>query len=199
MWNAVDHFSPFYLMAVLIIGAHVFRHLIGYGRLRSDARRLRAALSTNLRALRILYEDNLGVIAAGGPRLISGRHQIGLLRLHLGRLISLDESEIEAVLTASIAMEQAETAMAIAGKAVAGVAFMVPEEDVARSKIESALLQVCSKLEAAEHLLTSSAMLREERVPADETVIESATHALRSTRWQLPATLAQARSSARVL
>ena len=52
--------------------------------------------------------------------LLSGRSQITLLRIHLGRLISLNDAEIEVVLAATIAMEVAETAMAVAGKPMGG-------------------------------------------------------------------------------
>ena len=116
MWNGSDHLAPFLGMAVLIIGAQAFRHHLQYARLRGDAARLRGALAISLQALRKLYEDNLVVLAGGRPPLISGRSRITLLRQQLARLVSLSAGEIEAVLGASIAAEEVETAMAIAGR-----------------------------------------------------------------------------------
>jgi hypothetical protein len=180
-----DHLGQLCCMALLIIGVQAFRHRVQYERLCGDARRLRGALTFSLRALRKLYEDNLVVLAGGRPPLISGRNQIALLRLHLGRLICLDVGEIEAVLAASIAAEEAETAMAIAGKRVRGVAFTVPEGSLARGRLESVLMQACSKMEAAERLMTPSEMRRDARAFEGASVVEFATHALRSKRRRL--------------
>jgi len=190
-----DHLGQLCCMAVVIIGVQAFRHRVQCERLCGDARRLRGALTISLQALRKLYEDNLVVLAGGRPPLISGRNQIGLLRLLLGRLISLDESEIEAVLAASIAAEEAETAMAIAGKRVRGVAFTVPEGNFARGRLESALMQACSKIETAERLLTPSGMRRDARASEGAAVIEFATHALQSKRRRFAGAPAPARIS----
>jgi hypothetical protein len=92
-------------------------------------------------------------------------------------LISLDQAEIEAVIGACIAVEAVETAMAIAGKAVGGVAFTVPDGEESRARLTSALRQACSLLDAADALMTPS------RVPemdeARETRFDGASASLR--------------------
>jgi hypothetical protein len=194
MWNVSEHLVPFFGLVALIIGAQAFRHRLQYARLRGDAGRLRGALAISLQALRKLYEDNLVVLDGGRPPLVSGRNQISLLRQQLGRLISLDKSEIEAVLVASIAAEEVETAMAIAGRRVRGVAFTVPEGKFARGKLESTIMQACSKLESAERLLTPSGTRRDVGSTEDATIIEFATHALRNKRHQIATAPAQERA-----
>jgi hypothetical protein len=141
-------------MALIIFGSQAFGRRIQNDRQRDETRRLRSALTISLTALRKLYECNLGVLAGQGPPLISGRTQINLFRLHFGRLMSLDQPEIESLLTASISVEEAETAMALAGKTVGGVAFMLPEADEAKGTLKSALMRACSMLESAESLMT---------------------------------------------
>jgi hypothetical protein len=157
-------------MAVLMVGSQAFARRVQDERLRGEARRLRSALIISLKAIRILYRGNLGVLVGGGSPLISGRNQLNLFRLHFGRLISLDQPEIEAVLAASIAAERVETAMAIAGKTVGGVAFTVPEGDESRGMLESALMQACSMLETAEGLMTPTGRWHDERTSEDEAV-----------------------------
>jgi hypothetical protein len=163
-----EHLGPVFFMAVLMVGTQAFARRVQHARLHDEASRLRSALAISLQALRILYQGNLGVLIDRGSPLISGRNQINLFRLHFGRLISLNQSEIEAVIAASIAAERVETAMAIAGKSVGGVAFAVPDGDDLRGMVESALLQACALLETAEGLMTPSGKWHDERIPQDE-------------------------------
>jgi hypothetical protein len=151
-----EHIGQLCFMAMVIFGSQGFTRRAQRERTRLEAQRLRGALTVSLQALRKLYEDNLRVLAGGRPPLMSGRHQMGLLRTQLGRLIALDQSEIEAVLAASIAAEGAEAIMAIGGKAVAGVAFTVPTGDEERGILQSSLMQACAMLEAAEILMTGT-------------------------------------------
>ncbi|HLZ96493.1 MAG TPA: hypothetical protein VKP66_01020 [Steroidobacteraceae bacterium] len=151
MWSAVwEHFSPVFFMAFVVLGSQAFTRRAQHARSRGEARRLRTALIVGLAALRKLHVDNLSVLAGGAVPLMSGRHQINLVRPHLARLISLEESEIDAVMSAVIAAEKAESAMAIGGKALGGVAFSVPEEDDARARLRSAFTEACVMLETAE-------------------------------------------------
>ncbi|MGA2190033.1 MAG: hypothetical protein ABSH33_16005 [Steroidobacteraceae bacterium] len=143
-------------MAMIIFGAQGFSRRAQRERTRLEAQRLRSALGVGLRALRNLHEDNLRVLAGARPPLMSGRHQMGLLRTQLGRLIVLDQPEIEAVLTASIAAEAAEAMMAVSGKPLAGVAFSAPKGDEDVGILQSSLERACAMLEAAETLLTGS-------------------------------------------
>jgi hypothetical protein len=179
-----DHVIQVCLMALVIFGSHVWTHRVQTERLRGEARRVRSVLTMSLRALRKLYEGNLDVLSGGKPPLISGRNQISLLRMQFSRLVCLDQPEIEAVWEASIGAESVEAAIAVAGKGVGAVAFGVPEDDGVRATLKSALAQACSMLETAEHLMTPTAMRRDERAPESAAVIEFAAHALRKKRRQ---------------
>jgi hypothetical protein len=166
-----EHFGPIFFMAALMVGSQAFARRVQQERLRDEVRRLRSALTVSLKALRKLYEDNLGILAGGGLPLISGRNQINLFRIHFGRVISLDQCEIEAVLAASIAAERVETAMAIAGRPVGGVAFTVPEGGEARGMLKLALMLASSMLSAAEHVMTPTGGWRDERTSKDEAAL----------------------------
>jgi hypothetical protein len=111
-----ERFSQFILMAAMILGNQAIARRAQNHRVREEGRRIRYLLRGSMRALRDLYDDNLRLLASGDGLLLSGRSQITLLRIHFGRLVSLNEAEIEAMLTASIAMEVAETAMAVANR-----------------------------------------------------------------------------------
>ncbi len=116
MWSLSEHLVQFSFMAAIIWGAQAFARRAHHGRASREARRLRIALGIGLSALRELYEADLASLSGGERPLISGRNQINLLRTQLGRLTSLEPPEVEAVMSASIAVERAETEMAIAGQ-----------------------------------------------------------------------------------
>jgi hypothetical protein len=182
-----EHFGPIFFMVAVMVGSQVFARRVQQKRLRDEVWRLRSALTVSIKALRRLYEGNLRVLAGGGPPLISGRNQIILFRIHFGRLISLDQCEIEAVLDASLAAERVETAMAIAGKIVGGVAFTVPEGDEARGMLESALMQACSMLATAEEVMTPMGRRRDERTTEEAALSENdKAHAIQSVRVRQP-------------
>lgn len=151
--TVLEHLCPLFTMGVIVFGSQALARRFQNDRQRDESQRLRSALTISLTALRKLYESNLGVLAGQKPPLISGRTQIVLLRLHFGRLMSLDQPEIESLWAASIAVEELETAMAVAGKTVGGVAFTLPEAHEAREALKSALMQACSRLETAESLM----------------------------------------------
>lgn len=164
-WTLTEHVGPLCFMAALMAGTQALTRRAQSERLRREAHRLRCALIISLQALRGLHEGNLRGLAAGKSPLASGRHQIALLRVHLGRLISLDEAEIEAVVRASIAAEGVETALSIAGKPAGGAAFTLPIEADGIETVRSALREACSMLEIAECLLVSSGMPRTGETP----------------------------------
>jgi hypothetical protein len=85
-----------------------------------------------------------------------------VLRILLGRLIALQEREIEAVLAANIALEAAETAMAVAGKPLGGAAFTLPADRAAET-VKQPLLYACVTLEAAQTLLAAAAPVKPAR------------------------------------
>lgn len=170
MGSLSEHVVQLSFMAMIIWGAQAFARRAHSGRVKREARRLRSALHIGLSALRKLYQDSLADLSGGERPLISGRNQINLLRTQLGRLTSLDPPEVEAVMTACIAAEGAETAMAIAGRKVGGVAYWIPRKnDAAREIIESTLRDVCCTLRTAEELLNPYAMPR-----GDTAAVESA-------------------------
>jgi hypothetical protein len=167
MWTDVaavsDRFSQFAFMAVIIFGSHAIARRAQNRRVLEDARRIRAALGISLRALSELYEDNLRLLASGDGSLLSGRNQVQVLRILLGRVVSLQEGEIEAVLAANIALEAAETAMAVAGKPLGAVAFTLPADGSAVETVKQPLLYACVTLEAAQTLLAAAAPVKPAR------------------------------------
>jgi len=164
-WTFAEHFGPLCFMVTLMVGSQVLARRAQTKRSRREALRLRRALVASFQALRALYESNLSRLADGKSPLASGRHQISLLRIHLGRLITLDEAEVEAVVAASHAAEGIETAMSIAGKPIGGMAFSLPAEDSGKEAVGSALRKACSIFESAEYLLASNGMPRNQETP----------------------------------
>ena len=148
-----ERFSQFILMAAMILGNQAIARRAQNHRVREEVTADSIFAARVMRALRDLYDDNLRLLTSGDGLLLSGRSQIALLRIHLGRLNSLNEAEIEAVLTASIAMEVAEAAMAVAGKPVGGVAITLPREGGAAEAVKLPLLRALAALETAEALL----------------------------------------------
>jgi hypothetical protein len=156
-WNLAEHCVQLVFMAAIIFGAQAYSRRAHSGRVRSEARRLRSVLAVSLPSLRKLYEDNLVILGGAELTLLSGRNQINLLRTQLSRLTSLDPAEIEAVMTASIAAERAETAMEVAGRKIGAVAFQIAAKDAARVTLRSALREACDLLVAAEQRLDPDA------------------------------------------
>jgi hypothetical protein len=154
-WTVSEHLFQFCLLVTIILSSQAMSRRAQSDRLRSDGSRLRVALTIGLQSLRKLYEDNVDILSGGELPLISGRNQINLLRTQLGRLTTLHAPEIEAVMSANIAVERVETEMAIAGRKIEGVAFAIPAKDEARANLLLMLRETCSMLAAAEDLLKS--------------------------------------------
>jgi hypothetical protein len=165
-WNLSEHLFQLFFMVTIVLGSQAISRRAQRERVHDEARRLRVALSINLKALRNLYQDNSDSLRGGRLPLISSRNHINLLRTQLARLTSLDSPEIEAVMTANIAAERAETGMAIAGKKVEGVAFTIPADAAARAILMTTLRETCSALAAAEDLLNPPAMPGREALSA---------------------------------
>jgi hypothetical protein len=159
-WPVSEHIIQLSFMAAIVFGSQAFSRRAHNVRVRREAQRLRSAMAIGLPALRKLYEDNLSILSGRERPLISGRNQINLLRTQLGRLTSLDPSEIEAIMAASFAAERAETDMAIAGKKIGDFAFTIPENNEAKGILTSTLEEVCSMLRNAEELLNPNGMPR---------------------------------------
>jgi hypothetical protein len=199
LWTVLEHFGPICMMVAIIGSNKAFAHRAHERRSRGEAQKLRGALIISVRALGKLYRDNLDTLAGSGPALLAGRNQINLLRVQLSRLLCLEQAEIEALWTASIAAEAAESAMGVAGKPLGTFAFAVPERGDKKEMLLSALLEARAALEAAEALLAPAATAREAGASANATVIEFARHALRSKRRDLPGLRAEERASSDAL
>jgi hypothetical protein len=155
-WTVLERFGPICLMALVLLVSRGLTQRGQWRRAITEAQHLRCILSVSLRNLRNLYSENLELLSRGEIRLISGRNQIGLVRPQLGRLISLEHTEIEAVLSACIAAEAAESAMSVGGRPINGAAFRTPEAVKSRQAVQTALRQACIAMEAAEGLLAKS-------------------------------------------
>jgi hypothetical protein len=131
-------------------------------------RSLRAGLKVGLHSLRDLYGENLRAVAGSKRTLVSGRHQLNLLRTQLGRLPSLKEPEAETVMLACIAAERAESMLEAVRKALAPADVVVHRRDEKRAMAESAFQTACAALEAAEKLLDASGSTGTETAAAPE-------------------------------
>ena len=176
--TAVHYLAQFVFMALLINGSQALARRAQDRRGQREAARIRAILRASFGALLEIYDSNRRSLAAGERTLLSGRQQIQVLRIYLGRLAALeDAAEIDAALSASFAMEAAEAAIAAAGKPVNGVAFMLPEDGNAADTVDPMLRQACTTLEAAVELLDPGPPR-----PADERA---------SSSWPLPQAVAK--------
>ena len=166
-WTATDHFFQLVLMLTVVLSAQAFGRRANNRRLLREAQHLRVALAIAIAALRKLYEANLTIVASAGNSLLSGRNQITLLRSQLGRLISLDMHEVEAVMRACCAAERVETEMAGSSKKAGGVHHPVaPDNDAERQILESTLRETCALLLDAEQLLAFSGSAKTKKTPA---------------------------------
>lgn len=158
MWTASDHIFQLGIMLTVILGAQALARRATRKRLRAEARRVRIALAVGLEALRKVHEDNLGLLTADGQPLLSGRNQIHLLRAQLGRLAILEDVEVEAVMTACVAAERAETEIAVTSRKTGAVGItLLPDNPAARQRLAPMLQETCSSLLAAEQLLRPGA------------------------------------------
>jgi hypothetical protein len=114
---------------------------------------LRSALVIGLTSLSRVYGDDADVLAHQPRRLVSGRNQMNLMRTQLGSIMTPDEEEVEAVRTACIAAERAETWLDIAGRRLGGPAMPVPQRDDLRATLKSTLDDATKQLQAAVDVL----------------------------------------------
>ena len=146
----IEHFGPLCIMAALVFTSQAANRRAQAVRQRREAQGLRRALYIGVKALNELYSKNADILEKGGLPLISGRQQLALLRVHLGRINVLEEPEIDLLILAAIAAESAETSMAMAGKAIGAAAFTAPAQIEERQLLRSALDSACSALSVAE-------------------------------------------------
>lgn len=148
---AWEHFGPVCL--VLILGSQALTRRAQRKRWRNEARGLRTSLSVNLQALHAHYSTNLSALAERESALPPARQQINLLRTQLGRLASLQQSEVRAVMTACVALEDAEAALAAARKGQAGTIRANARQNEKRAMAASVLQETCAVLQTADDLL----------------------------------------------
>jgi hypothetical protein len=149
-----EHFGPVCLL--LILGSQALNRRAQRIRWRNEVRSLRAGLKVGLHSLRDLYGENLHAVAHSKRTLVSGRHQLNLMRTQLGRLPSLTELEAETVMVACIAAERAESILEAARKTLASTDVVIHRRDEKRANAESAFRGACAALEAAETLLAAT-------------------------------------------
>jgi cytochrome c biogenesis factor len=154
-WSITEHFFQVFLMAAVLLCSQTLARFTQNKRMRHEAKRLRSALTISLSALSEHYRKNLDLLSDSELTLISGRHQISLMRIQLGRITSLDEPEVEAVMAACTATERAEIGMEIAGKKMGSVAVVITAKGSARSTLISTLRETCDSLNAAINVLGS--------------------------------------------
>ena len=149
-----EHFGPVCLL--LILGSQALNRRAQRIRWRNEVRSLRAGLKVGLHALHCLYGENLHAVAGSKRTLVSGRHQLNLLRTQLGRLPSLKELEAETVMLACSAAERAESMLEAARKTLAPADVAIHRRDEKRAMAESAFQAACAALAAAEAMLAAS-------------------------------------------
>lgn len=154
----IEHFGQIVFLGGLIFGSQAVARRVQDGKARAEAARIRLMLRLALTGLREVYETNLRLLEQEDGRLASGRNQIGLMRIPLGRLVALhDESQIAAVMAANAAVEAAETAMAMAGQPAGPAVFKLREEAREREAVQLRLTEACTELTVAEASLAAPA------------------------------------------
>jgi len=140
---------------LLILGSQALNRRAQRLRWRNEVKSLRAGLKVGLQSVRETHEENLRAIAQSRRTVVSGRHQLNLLRTQLGRLPSLEQTEAETVMLACIAAERAESMLESARKALMSADVVIHRRDEKRAMAESALRAACSALERAAVLLAT--------------------------------------------
>ena len=97
-------------------------------------------------------------------------------------------------MAAAVAVETAETAMAIAGKTAGGATFRVPAGKQDIRLLEAALIRVCEVIQTAEELLTPNETRDHER--ASEVVANRESEALELQTMPVPAPTSSPRGAA---
>ncbi len=107
------HMSPALLMGTLLLVNLATRRQREARREAAEAGRMDAALDVELRALLDCYDENLDLIAAGSPFLVSTRSAGPVYRGSLGRVLSnLDERALSPVVAAFARQQRIEAYLA---------------------------------------------------------------------------------------
>ena len=146
-----EHFGPVCLL--LILGSQALNRRAQRLRWRKEERSLRVGLHVGLRSIGLLYSENLRAIGNSKGGFASGRNQINLLKTQLNRLAILDEREVEAIMSACIAAERAESTLEAARRAMAAESVTVLRREERRATAVAAMREACSALSYAETLL----------------------------------------------
>jgi hypothetical protein len=140
-------------MAVIIFGAQAISRHAHHKRLRAETQRLRSVLTLGLSALQRTYEDDMELLPHRPRRLVSGRHQMNLLRSQMGRMTNLETPETEAVMRACIAAERVETFLEIAGKQMGKVAVPIPQRNELKASLKTTMVEAIAQIRLAVDVL----------------------------------------------
>lgn len=167
-WTPAEHLIQLSCMAVIIFSAQAITRRAHERRQRAETERLRSILTLGLSSLSKTYQVDLDLLPHPPRRLVAGRHQMNLLRLHLGRITSLETAEAEAVMSACIAAERAEAWLEIAGKPMGGAAAAIERRDELKASLRSTLVEAIDHLQRAVASLDPNAELRGRTSAASE-------------------------------
>lgn len=131
--DVMVHYLPLLLMLSIVAVNHLITHQRTERRYALEALRLRAALSSELRALQDTYQMNLDLISRNEDHLMSVRSPVMIYRSNLGRVTSLFESELVDELVSLFARnETIEALLAAHGTSKGGLSYLLTP----KSKVE---------------------------------------------------------------
>jgi hypothetical protein len=147
------HFGAVCLMGAIVLSSQMVTRRAQRERLRNEAHRLRCSLSVILRALRELHLGNLRSLDDNKLQLLPASQQIHLLRTQLSKLLSLEQAEVQAVMTACVALERVESVMSVTGKNAAGARMNLPRGADDSRMLQATMRQACTLIESAVNLM----------------------------------------------
>jgi hypothetical protein len=156
VWDLLLRLGPFALMAMFMTLNYRLAYRRNDRRTDQDKTGLRAAHWAELAALRALHEDNLRLISDRAGYVLSGKSLFAVYRANLGRLVTLSEDVITALVTANAAQERLEALLAVHGKASANLAWRTPDDDIQLAEIKQATLAAMAAVERALSALEAS-------------------------------------------
>jgi hypothetical protein len=172
-WTPAEHLTQLCCMAVVIFGAQAIGRRAQQARQRAETDRLRCILILGLASLVRIYRDNLDLLPHRPRRLITGRPQMALLRIHLGRLTHLETTEVEAVMGACIAAEHLETHLEIAGRHMGAAAASIPRRNEVKASIKATMVDAVERIEEAINALDPIGDVRRRTEPRDISEVRS--------------------------
>ncbi len=150
MGTLLIHMSPALVMGALLLVNLATRRQSDVRRGTQDARRMRAALDVELRALLDAYTENLGLIAAGSPFLVSTRSVGAMYRGALGRVLAtLDEPALAAVVAAFAHQQRVEAFLSACTRPNGGHGVLVLPRRTPMQEMKRRYADGCREVERA--------------------------------------------------